>query len=273
MSTTLAETDVLNACRTLFGNGPGISGEVLRTLQPSGARSAYRKKAKETHPDFFYSEDLRVQQQQTDLFRNILEAYQTINRFFKERDEGLWTPSSGFAYSAPKSSWTGARRKRPSNAYHETNTARRQRDNDYYRGPIPYCVLEFGRYLYYTGHISYRSLIQALTWQRKQRPVIGAVALRWGWLVKGSFERIIAASAIRGRFGEKAVRLGFLTDFQVRTLLHYQRTQQDRIGNYFVLRNLLTAEHLDLLIQRMNEHNALVLSLRNRPQRPPGAFS
>ncbi len=273
MPTVLAETDVLNACRTLFGEGPDISRGFLNYLQPNGAKSAYRKKAKETHPDYFYSEDSRIQQQQTDLFRQLLEAYETINRFFKERDAGLWTPSPRVAQSASKSSWSRSSQKRPSHAAYDANTAWKQTANDYYRGPLPSRVLEFGRFLYFTGHISYWSLIQALTWQRKQRPVIGAVALRWGWLDKEPFERIILASNIPGRFGEKAVRLGLLTEFQVRTLLYYQRTQQERIGNYFVLQNLLTAEHVELLMHQLHKHNALVLSLRNRSQRPSGAFS
>ncbi len=269
--TTLAETDILNACRTLFGDGPEIGGAFLHYLQPSGAKSAYRKKAKEHHPDFFYSEDLRTQQQQTDLFRKILEAYETNNRFFQERAKCLWTPSSRVPYSATRPAWTGANQKRHTNAGSEPHTSWKQTSSDYYRGPIPYRVLELGRYLYFSGHISYWSLIQALTWQRKQRPVIGAVALRWGWLEKTSFERIIMAGNIPGRFGEKAIRLGLLTDFQVRTLLYYQRTQQERIGNYFILQNLLTAEYLELLTHRLHEHNALVLSLRNR--RPSSDFS
>jgi hypothetical protein len=273
VSTTLTETDVLDACRTLFGEGPDISKGFLHYLQPGGARSAYRKKAKETHPDFFYSEDQLIQQQQTDLFRRILEAYEVVNRFFNERNRGLWSPSAPFTQSASRSHWPGRQQQRPTNSYNASNTARRQQADDYYQGPIPYSVLEFGRYLYYTGHISYWSLIQAITWQRKQRPVIGSVALRWGWLLKGSFERILAASHIPGRFGEKAVKLGLLSDFQVRTLLYYQRTQQERIGNYFTGQNLLTAEHLELLIQKLIEHNALVLSLQKRSQRPLNPFS
>jgi hypothetical protein len=267
VSTTLTETDVLDACRTLFGQGPDISGGFLHYLQPSGVRSAYRKMAKETHPDFFYSKDILIQQQQTELFRSILDAYEIINRFFKERDKGHWTPSSS------KTNWSRAHNQRPSNSYSASNTARRQNAKDYYQGPIPYSILEFGRYLYYTGHISYWSLIQAITWQRKQRPVIGSVALRWGWLLKGSFERILAANHVPGRFGEKAVKLGFLSDFQVRTLLYYQRTQQEKIGTYFIMQNLLTAEHLELLIHKMIEHNALVLSLQKQSHRPRTSFS
>lgn len=249
LTTRLTESTVLQACRTLFGPGPAISRGFLHYIQPDGARSAYRKKAMETHPDFFYAEDLRVQQQQTALFRNILDAYDIISLFFKEREEGLWTISFD---TAP----------RPNR--HETHRSRssvkQQSGNDYYRGPVPFRALEVGRYLYYTGHISYRQLIEALTWQRMQRPFIGTVALRWGWLAKTSIEWIIAASNIPGRFGEKAVRLGLLSDFQVRTLLTFQRSQQERLGEYFILKKILTADQLDHFVQKLQEHNTRVLA-------------
>jgi hypothetical protein len=180
-----------------------------------------------------------------------LEAYDVINRFFKEREEGLWTASVG---SAIPSNRTGAHQERPS----RSPSARKQSSTDHYRGPVPFRVLEIGRYLYYSGHISYSALIAALIWQRKQRPVIGNVALRWGWLVKPSIERITAAQDVPGRFGEKAVRLGLLSGFQVNTLLYYQRTHQERLGKYFVIKKLLTAEQLELLARKLNEHNVLV---------------
>jgi curved DNA-binding protein CbpA len=249
----LNESDVIHACRTLFGSDTDISRGFLLYMQPSGAKSAYRRKAKETHPDFFHNEDNRIQQQQTALFRDILEAYDVLNEFFKEREEGLWTASVDSAIRTYRTETHHAR----SSAAQSTQT---RNDNGYYRGPVPFRVLEIGRYLYYSGHISYSALIEALIWQRKQRPIIGNVALRWGWLVKTSIERITAARDVPGRFGEKAVRLGLLSGFQVNTLLYYQRTQQERLGKYFVIKKLLTAEQLELLARKLNEHNALVLA-------------
>lgn len=273
MTTPLTESTVLQACRTLFGQDPDINRGFLSYLQPGGAKSAYRKRAKETHPDFYQTEDIRIQQQQTALFRDLLEAYDIINRFFKEREERLWTPSNTSAGFGTSTKWRDPQPKHASPERKTTNSTRTSVKNDYYRGPIPYRVLEFGRYLYYSGNVTYWSLIDALVWQRRQRPNIGNVALRWGWLSDASIGRIISASEVPGRFGEKAVRLGQLSDFQVRTLLYYQRTLQDRLGKYFILNNLLTAEQLELLVQQMNEHNALVLSLQKRVQRQRNAFA
>lgn len=237
MTTHLQESEVMNACRTLFGPGPDIGRGFLFYLQPCGAKSAYRKKAKETHPDFFYTEDHRVQQEKAALFRKIMEAYEIVNKFLSERQKGQWVPNKK---CAPR--------------------AARKNKSAYYRGPLPFYTLELGSYLFYSGYISYWELIGALTWQRMQRPIIGSVALRWGWLIKPSIERITAASNVPGRFGEKAVRLGLLSDFQVRTLLNYQRSRQERLGKYFILKKILTSEQLDHFVQKLYEHNAQVLA-------------
>jgi len=239
MTMRLLESDVMKACRTLFGPEPDIGRGFLLYLQPCGVKSAYRKKAKETHPDFFYTEDHCVQQQKTELFRKIMEAYEIVNRFLKERQKGLWVPNKD---TAPKS-------------------ARKQNNDAYYcRGPVPFYNLEIGSYLFYSGQISYWELIEALTWQRMQRPIIGNVALRWGWLAKPSIVRITAAGNAPGRFGEKAVRLGLLSDFQVRTLLYYQRSQQERLGKYFITKKILTSDQLDHFVQKLQVHNARVLA-------------
>ncbi len=253
MTSALAETTVLQACRTLFGLERDRCRRLLFTLQPSGAKSAYRRKAKETHPDLFHDKDRAIQQQQASLFRDILDAYETLNRFLKEREEGLWGPSM---YSEPQPARTAS--------YQERATAPRATPKDnrdyFHHGPIPFRVLEIGRYLYYAGHISYWSLIEALTWQRKQRPLMGNVAARWGWLNGETIQRIASSYTTRGRFGERAVRLGLLTSFQVNTILYYQRTQQERLGGYFVRKNLLSAEQLDVLASQMMKHNALVIA-------------
>ncbi len=133
-------------------------------------------------------------------------------------------------------------------------------DNGYFHGTVPFRILEIGRFLYCSGQISFGDLIEALAWQRKQRPIIGDVAQRWGWLVETSIERIIASRDVPGRFGEKAIRLGLLSDGQVKALLLYQRTQQELLGRYFVMKKLLKAEQLERLVNKLNEHNAAVLA-------------
>lgn len=267
MTTQLTESQVIFACRTLFGNQADISRPFLFYVQPDGARSAYRRKAKETHPDLFNTADTGIQQRQTVLFVEMLEAYEIVNRFFKERDDGLWVDS---VQSTPRWRWQANAYNAQSSKFHSSSKASQKA---FYQGPIPLRVLEIGRYLYYAGLISYGDLIEALCWQRKQRPIIGSVARRWGWLHETSVDRITKACHIPGRFGERAVRLGLLSDFQVNTLLYYQRTQQERLGKYFVLRGLLTAAELELQARKVGEHNAAILAAQHRAWRRKSAFA
>ena len=240
----ISETEVVDACQTIFGKDINISREFLHYLQPSGAKSAYRKKAKEHHPDFFATDPLAVQEKQTVLFREILHAYDVINLYFAQREAGSWRPRD-----------VHERVKRP-----ESPPKPRTRDA-YYRGSIPLRTLQVGQYLYYRGKISFDQLINALVWQRKQRPSIGDIALRWGWLGPDARGKISGTTSLRPRlFGEKAVELGLLTIFQVNTLLMYQRSQQHQLGQYFIMNNILSVHDMDRLVQELKEHNAALLA-------------
>jgi len=252
LTTPLTESQVIQACQTLFGSEIHISKGFLFYLQPEGLKSAYRKKAKETHPDFFAREAPRVLKEQTSLFRNVVEAYDVVSLFFKQREEGLWTPPP-YAHAARDRRHGGKQTRKPDSRAHE-NT----RTGPVAQKPPPFRPLRIGRYLYCRGFITYRMLINAVVWQRKQRPIIGDLALRWGWLNAAAIKRIIGAGDARGRFGEKAVDLRLLSSFQVKVLLYFQRSQQERLGAYFVWHNILKPEELERLARELREHNARV---------------
>jgi hypothetical protein len=218
----------------------------LFTLQPEGLKSAYRKKAKETHPDFFACEAPNVQKEQSSRFRDVVDAYDIVNRYFKQREIRLRASSPVHAYRSP--------RERNKKAWGPANNGNGPAGPPVHK-PLPLRSLQFGQYLYYRGFISYRALIDAIVWQRKQRPVIGDIALRWGWLNTAAIERIIRASGLRGRFGEKALALDLLTSFQVRVLLTFQLSRQKRLGTYFVEHHIMKPEKLERLGQELNEYN------------------
>lgn len=252
--TAITETDVVLACKTLFGNHIDISRDFLSYVQPSGAKSAYRKKAKENHPDIFALHPLHIQQRQTDLFREIINAYDIVSLFFKQRDDGAWKQKAGnHQYRSPKS--TAERSKQP-----PKHAASPGQGKDYYRGQVPFLTLQIGQYLYYRGRITFPHLISALVWQRKQRPSMGELAQRWGWLDTAGLEKVLRLCTRPRLFGEKAVELGMLTVFQVNTMIMYQRTHQERLGNYFIAKHLLKANDLICLVQQQKEHNAAILA-------------
>ncbi len=79
---------------------------------------------------------------------------------------------------------------------------------------------------YYQGKVSYRQLIEALVWQRRQRPTLGALAQKWGWLSEAKINQILQHRGRAVRFGKKAIELGYLRPHQVDALLQHQRSLQ-----------------------------------------------
>jgi curved DNA-binding protein CbpA len=248
LTTSFIEAEVLRACQTLFGTETHISRSFLLSLRPDGLKAAYRKKAKETHPDFFACEAPNVQKEQASRFRDVAEAYDVVNRYFEKREK------RSCAASTPVHAYR-SQREQNKNAGDPVNNVYGPAGFSVDRS-LPIHSLQFGQYLYYRGFISYRALIDALVWQRKQRPIIGDIARRWGWLNNEAIERIIRARGLRGHFGEKALALDLLTSFQVKALLFFQRSRQRRLGTYFVQHNSMKPEKLERLVQQLHEYNS-----------------
>lgn len=244
-----SDTNILDACRTLFGATICASPEFLLRLKSTDVKSAFRKRAKETHPDLFVVHDPAAQRKRADTFQVVNEAYDIIRKYCERRDRVT----------------TGAqlrsRRRKSASAtpsFHVDNRGWR------FRGVIPEQRLEIGRYLYYRGCIPYRTLIKALAWQMRQRPAVGAIAKQWGWLNDNTIRAILS---FRGRphrlFTERAQQLGFLTAHQARLLLAYQRTVQKRLGRYFVEQGHLSHEEMEILAADLRRHNARFPLKRN----------
>ncbi|MDH4162863.1 MAG: J domain-containing protein [Nitrospirota bacterium] len=238
------DTNILDACRTLFGTDACASPDFLLRLKHSDIKSAFRKRAKETHPDLFTAHDPEIQRKHTDKFRIVNDAYDIIRKYCEHRDRS----KTGHRKS-PRVRRTPAAAATPS--FHVDNTGWR------FRGVLPERRLEIGRYLYYRGCIPYRTLIKALAWQMRQRPVVGSIAKQWGWLNDNTIRAILAFNGRPHRlFTERAQQLGFLTSYQARLLLAYQRTMQKKLGRYFVEHGHLTHEEMESLAADLRRHNA-----------------
>ncbi|MBD1399673.1 J domain-containing protein [Pelovirga terrestris] len=235
----LCENEVYRACRTLFGPELQVNRSFLSYLQPSGVRSAYRRQAKELHPDRFAVAAADIRKKQHHLFQDLNQAHQTIQHFLKLRqtNKSIGTPPA--AQQRPKAS-----RAKPQG----------RNSNQPHQGLPPY-PLQFGLFLYYLGIVPFKELISAITSQRRQRPQMGDIAKRWGWLNDFHIRQIIAHRGKPLRFGEKAEQLGLLTAQQVRTLLYYQRTRQQQLGEYFVEQGLLDRDTLHDLLGQLAAHN------------------
>ena len=249
------DANVLNACRTLFGTEAAVSPEFLLSLKPHTLKTAFRKKAKETHPDLFTAHDPKVQQRQSELFRVVNDAYDIMQKYFDGRDKAGVRIHGRARQQGPRPAQAApasARRR----AGAATKTFRVVEEGWLYTGIVPDRRHEIGRYLYYRGCIPYHVLLKALSWQMRQRPALGIIAKRWGWLNDNSINAILGFRGMPRLFGQRALHLGLLSSYQARILLSYQRTLQKKLGQYFVQRGFFSREEMEQLVADLNQHNA-----------------
>ena len=86
--TVLSMTEVSKACGILFGPQVEVSLDFLKYLEPSGLKSAYRKKALETHPDrarIIGKDETKM----TELFRETTFAYNKLISVIKSNGKIL----------------------------------------------------------------------------------------------------------------------------------------------------------------------------------------
>lgn len=237
----ITESEVFRACRTLFGSELPLSRDFLQYLQPSGVRCAYRKKAKATHPDRFAIAASGTREKQQRLFQDLNQAHETILKFLKQRE-----PIPTTSYFRSRSRTAPAR---PAQPRHNRPSSK------FYRGALPPRPLQFGLFLYYLGLIPFNAVIAAITWQRQQRPILGEIAKRWGWLNDDQVKRVLNHRNGGHKFGERAEQLGLLTAQQTRTMLYHQRSQQKQMGHYFIDQGFFNEETLQQLLLQLAEHN------------------
>lgn len=236
----ISDSEIFHACRVLFGSDLQLSRDFLSYLQPSGARTAYRQKAKKTHPDRFVRSSSTIKAKQEKLFQNLNQAHEIVQNYLKQR------------ISTPTKPWAHAHTSQSSRPFTKRST---QGTNRLYRGQLPARPLQFAQFLYYRGLIPYTAVISAITWQRQQRPALGEIARRWRWLTEKDINRILKLRSGFSRFGERAERLGLLNPMQVRTLLLHQRTRQQQIGRYFIEHNYIPESSLERLLGDLSNHN------------------
>lgn len=231
------ESSLLSACRLLFGDDVDLCREFLFSLQPAGAKAAYRARAKEHHPDRFAAQPSEVRKRQKEHFQELTRAYQLLSTYFVQREAAVGN-------SMPRTC-----------GFLPVQEAGAEGRGCYPHPRVPAVPLEFGRFLFHRGKITHRELIAALLWQRRQRPTIGSIARRWGWLDETKISRVLQEPGNHRRFGSRAVTLGYLNPVQLQVLVRYQRLLHRKLGEYFVEQGILEVEELERLARDHREHN------------------
>jgi hypothetical protein len=282
MATVVAEEELYRSCRLIFGKDLKVSREFFEYLQLSGIKKAYRQKALELHPDVSCSQGQLLRQVKTAQFIDIHQAYENLIAYLNERDKGFCL-SSNSSQNRPrqKSSSTEVRSYRPDHSRAPGFNKTPRRDSHFfkakngrnkqpffhipvdpetlYKGSMPKCPLLFGRYLYYSGIINLQIIGQALVWQRSQRPRLGEIGCRFGWLSKKDAFQILKLRKENQLFGESALALGLLTIEQLQHMILQQKKLHKRFGQYFVARNYWNPATLEEFIIMQKDHNNRML--------------
>jgi hypothetical protein len=270
--TQTTSSELFQACETIFGPEVNVSIEFLEYLQPIGIKTAYRKRALETHPDRAkalgsFARDLNTE------FIDVQQAYEKL-LLFVETNNGCSVSTQSFNdfktqqappyQSSEKSSYTSSyqntrqhkgRQKKSPYDQRSTNKRSKSHPDHFYTGNVPKGSLMIGQYLYYSGLISWQTLIEAICWQRRQRPQIGQIAIAWGLISSQDVIRILTDRTLSEKFGECALRIGYISNFQQTALVGKQRQLQRPLGEYFITGGILSATDIINIANKQQLHN------------------
>lgn len=196
---------------------------------------------------------------------NAGEAEQRTRARQERREHRQEQPfSAGSSYSR----WAGsgreaeaeARTRRQQHRTEQADQARRRasedRSGDF---PLPQRPLQLGQFLYYSGAVSWRQLIDALVWQRRQRPLIGQLAVAWGLMTREQIADVLSRRRATGQydvpFAEFAMQCGYLNPSQHRALCSRAQLMTQRLGRFFVEQGILSEQQLNHYLKAMRLHN------------------
>jgi len=121
---------------------------------------------------------------------------------------------------------------------------------------LPLRRLRFSEYLYFSGLISWQSLIASIVWQRQGRPKFGEIARGFRVLTLEEVLQVLRCKTGLEPTGAAASRLQLLTPQEVTAVLRHQRSLQKPIGRYFLERERMSREELSRLIQQLFRRNS-----------------
>lgn len=256
----MIDPTLLQACRLLFGEDVVISEDFLDYLQLGGLKSAFRKRARETHPD---RQPLPAFNG-VEAFFAVQQAYQILAAYIDQREHGAPCTDDPNDSEPPSSTTPDGEQWPPSlqtigpiilDSPHRPKSTHASIDR-LYQGPLPERPLLFGHFLYYCGLTTWRTITTVLVQQQRQRPRCGELGTRFGMLQPADIARILGSKSPQQPFGEVAMALGLLNKQQLQTLLRQQQRQQKKFGTILVEQRLITSEELSFLLRLFSRHNS-----------------
>ena len=254
----------MDACAVLLGLQARMGGQAfLQQLDVPVLRRAYRVLALATHPDAARRSGARPGAADGRRFVEASSAYELLMAYLlsrRGRPAPASTASAGRRPSAgqAKRSSSGAKPgSGTSGAGAKAASGARSRGSPlFYHGPPPRRRLRLAEFLYFTGRVSWQSLISALVWQRAARPRFGELARELRSITGQDVMKILASKLRHEQTGETARRLRLLTAAEVARILRLQRVRHKPIGRYFVEKEKMAGAALSGILQELYRHNA-----------------
>lgn len=244
MNQYFTASELLDACGVLFGPEVEVSIEFLKYLQPSGIKDAYRCQAFETHPDRATALG-KDEEFLNERFKTLTQAYECLIASIKGDGRVLMQQSK------PRTSMRRSGYRKPPKKPNPSP------GNDHFyfdKGTVPKRKLLIGQYLYYSGYISWNTLIEIIVRQRRDRPRIGQIAVNWGLIDSDLLQYILANRKFNEKFGDYSVRNGYFTQLNLLALLYKQKKLQRPIGHY-LLKYGFRPDVLERLVKKQKIHN------------------
>ena len=225
-----------SAIRTIYGDVLcSNEKDMLKLLDPACIKTAFRKKVKLYHPDRAFvtgmNEDFLNEK-----FKKINNAYHFLLEIMKREKKIIF---EDIRKSKPP-------KKQPGGFQDKTL---------YYEGHIPGRKLRFAQYLYYRGIIDWKTLINAIVWQTGTRPRFGEIGIKQGYLSKNDVVEILKHGRFDEKFGETALKNGFISSYRRNVILGTQKNYNCPIGKFFTENGILSDKKLEELLFEKERHN------------------
>ncbi len=246
---------------------------LIKSLNIKIIKSAYRTKALETHPD--RAKLLGINENVLTMkFNEISKAYKDLYEFIccdRGSATGFMKSRSRQGYTAnpdKNRDRTGQKYRYSGNKQRGFSGEKKTQDSGEKKGPgktgeskgknnrwiIKNHKLLFGQYLFFSGLITFSTLLDAIFWQRKQRDLYGKIASNWGILNSDDILTILRGRKPLEKFGDCALRLGLINQLQHRAILFKQSKMQKQLGEYFVRNGIISRRDLQRFLQEYKKY-------------------
>ena len=260
---------LIDAYATLLGAQPRREAQIpLHQLDISVIRRAYRRLAVLTHPDAAARAGAKPGSVDGKRFIEASRAYELLMGYLLAQGVGVRAaapagaraakprPAPPTARPAGEKTTRGPGHANTGSSSKTGSTSKTQSGPLHYHGALPRRRLRLAEFLYYSGRVSWQSLISAIVWQRSARPKFGELAKELRAITRQDLTKILGSKRRHEQTGETARRLRLLTTEEVAKILRLQRARHKPIGRYFIEKERMPRAELTTILRELFRHNA-----------------